>query len=167
MRLAADGVVFERAYSHAPQTLPAHAALLTGRLPFENGVRDEAGFVLADRERLLAEMLRDRGFATGAVVSSYALRKETGIGQGFSFFDDEMPQRFEHIGAGLWRDGEESELVAEQWLDNVDTSRVFLFLHIYEPHTARLPLERSPESSTCTTRRSRAPTRLWAAWCAI
>src|SRR4029079_13843478 len=37
--LAANGVVFERAYSHAPQTLPAHTALLTGRLPFETGVR--------------------------------------------------------------------------------------------------------------------------------
>src|SRR5258706_8596765 len=41
--LAADGVVFERAYSHAPQTLPAHAALLSGQLPFENGVRDDDG----------------------------------------------------------------------------------------------------------------------------
>ena len=29
--LAADGIVFEHAYSHVPQTLPAHAALLTGR----------------------------------------------------------------------------------------------------------------------------------------
>src|SRR5438067_13900193 len=41
--LAADGVVFERAYSHAPQTLPAHAALLSGRLPSENGVCDNIG----------------------------------------------------------------------------------------------------------------------------
>ena len=39
--LAANGVVFERAYSHAPQTLPAHTALLAGRLPFETGVRDD------------------------------------------------------------------------------------------------------------------------------
>ena len=50
--LAADGVVFERAYSHAPQTLPAHASLLSGRLPFETGVRDNAGFVVQGAERL-------------------------------------------------------------------------------------------------------------------
>ena len=31
--LASSGVVFERAFAHAPQTLPAHAALLSGRLP--------------------------------------------------------------------------------------------------------------------------------------
>src|SRR5262249_28893817 len=51
--LAADGVVFERAYSHAPQTLPAHAALLSGQLPFETGVRDNVGFTIRRGERLL------------------------------------------------------------------------------------------------------------------
>ena len=68
--LARDGVVFERAYSHAPQTLPAHASLLTGRLPPETGVRDNAGFAVKRDERLLAEMLADRGYATAGVVSS-------------------------------------------------------------------------------------------------
>src|SRR3954452_15490799 len=41
--LAADGTIFERAYSHSPETLPAHAALLSGRLPFETGVRGDRG----------------------------------------------------------------------------------------------------------------------------
>jgi arylsulfatase A-like enzyme len=136
--LAADGVVFERAYSHVPQTLPAHASLLTGRLPFENGVRDNAGFVVKDSERLVAEILRDRGYSTGGVVSSYTLRRETGIGQGFSFFDDNLTSAPESIGTGLWRSGEDAERVAERWLGRVGTSRVFLFLHVYEPHTARL-----------------------------
>src|SRR3954447_25838139 len=86
--LAADGAVFERAYSHAPQTLPAHAALLSGQLPFETGVRDNVGFIVKPGERLLPQMLRERGFTTGGVVSSYVLRKETGINQGFDFFDD-------------------------------------------------------------------------------
>src|SRR5260221_966111 len=54
--LATDGVVFERAYSHAPQTLPAHVSLLTGRLPFETGVRDNAGFLVPPSERLLPAM---------------------------------------------------------------------------------------------------------------
>ena len=35
-QLAADGVVFDRAYSHAPLTLPAHVAILSGRLPFDS-----------------------------------------------------------------------------------------------------------------------------------
>src|SRR5438093_9110994 len=65
--LAADGVVFERAYSHAPQTLPAHAAILSGLLPFETGVRDNIGFTVKAGERLLPKMLRDRGYATAGV----------------------------------------------------------------------------------------------------
>jgi hypothetical protein len=76
--LAADGVVFERAYAHSPSTLPSHAAMLTGRLPFETGVRDNVGFTLKTSERPLAQMLRDRGYATGGVVSAFALRKATG-----------------------------------------------------------------------------------------
>jgi hypothetical protein len=88
--LAADGVVFERAYAHAPQTLPSHAALLTGRLPFETGVRDDTD-ALKSGERLLPQMLRDRGYATAGIVSTSLLRADTGIAQGFASFDDDMP----------------------------------------------------------------------------
>jgi len=107
--LAADGTVFERAYSHAPQTLPAHAALLSGRLPFETGVRDNVGFSVKPDERLLPQMLRERGFTTGGVVSAYVLRKETGIGQGFDFFDGEMPPSSPELSIGqVQLDGGES-----------------------------------------------------------
>jgi len=141
--LAADGTVFERAYSHAPQTLPAHAALLSGRLPFETGVRDNVGFSVKPDERLLPQMLRERGFTTGGVVSAYVLRKETGIGQGFDFFDGEMPPSSPELSIGqVQRDGGESEQIAEHWLDSIGTSRAFLFLHLYEPHKPYTPPER-------------------------
>jgi tetratricopeptide (TPR) repeat protein/peptidoglycan hydrolase-like protein with peptidoglycan-binding domain len=84
--LAADAVVFERAYTHSAQMLPAHASMLSGQLPFEHGVRDDAGFVLDDNVRTLAELLRNRGFGTGAAVSSFLLRRDTGVGRGFSFY---------------------------------------------------------------------------------
>src|SRR5437867_2230934 len=83
--LARDGIVFERAYSHSPQTLPSHVSMLTGRLPFETGVRDDEAGLLKPGERMLAQMLRDRGYATGGIVSSGALRRATGFGQGFDF----------------------------------------------------------------------------------
>src|SRR4029077_2974239 len=84
--LAADGVVFERAYSHAPQTLPAHAALFSGQLPFETGVRDNVGFTIKSGERLLPQMLRDRGFTTGGGGSAHVPRQENGIRQGVALF---------------------------------------------------------------------------------
>ena len=144
--LAADGVVFERAYSHAPQTLPAHASLLSGRLPFETGVRDNIGFAIKPGERMLPQMLRDRGYSTAAVVSAFVLRKETGIGQGFDFFDGEMPQASLDTSIGqVQRDGGASEAIAEQWLASAGTTRAFLFLHLYEPHKPYAPPERFAE----------------------
>lgn len=142
-QLAADGVVFERAYSHIPQTLPAHAALLSGRLPFETGVRDDERTMVKSGERLLPQMLRERGYATAGIVSASLLRKETGIGQGFDFFDARMPPHSADVSmADMRRDGGESELAAEHWLDKVGTSRAFLFLHLFEPHKPYAPPER-------------------------
>ena len=144
--LARDGVVFERAYSHAPQTLPAHASILSGQLPFETGVRDNVGFTVKNGERLLPQMLRDRGFTTGGIVSAYVLRKETGISQGFDFFDGEMPPSSPELSIGqVQRDGGESEAIAERWLGSIGTSRAFLFLHLYEPHKPYTPPARFAE----------------------
>jgi choline-sulfatase len=144
--LAHDGVVFERAYSHSPQTLPAHASLLSGRLPFETGVRDNLGFVIKAGERLLPQMLRERGYTTGGIVSAYVLRKETGISQGFDFFDGEMPPMApDRLGGPVRRDGAESEAIAEHWLDSLGSSRAFLFLHLYEPHKPHTPPARFAE----------------------
>ena len=39
-------------------TLPSHTSILTGRNPFEHGVRDNAGYRLADDHVTLAEMAR-------------------------------------------------------------------------------------------------------------
>jgi arylsulfatase A-like enzyme/Tfp pilus assembly protein PilF len=148
--LAADGVVFERAYSHSPQTLPAHAALLSGRLPFENGVRDDEGVGVKAGERLLPQMLRDRGYATAAVVSTHLLRKETGISQGFEFFDPPSltgtRSSFGVAGAGRRsRDGGEAEKIAERWLASHASARAFLLLHLDEPHAPYTPPDRFSE----------------------
>src|SRR5262245_47750054 len=143
--LAADGVVFERAYSHAPQTLPAHVSLLSGRLPFEHGVRDNVGFAVKENERLLPQLLRERGYATAGVASAFVLRKDTGIGRGFDYFDAEMPPAALDAAIGqVQRDGLQSETLAEHWLGS-NTSRSFLFLHIYEPHKPYSPPERYAE----------------------
>ena len=135
--LASGSTVFERAYTHVPQTLPAHASMLTGRLPFETGVRDVAGYTLPATVRTIAEILRDRGYATGGIVSSYLLRRETGIERGFAFFDDELPKPdVAQPFVWLTRDAAASEDVAEHWLDSAGTSRLFLFLHLAGPDAA-------------------------------
>jgi tetratricopeptide (TPR) repeat protein len=129
--LSADAVVFERAYAHSPLTLPAHASILAGQLPFEHGVRDETGFTLKDEARSLPELLRNRGFETGAAVSSFLLRPESGVAQGFSFFDAETPQGAPTAPV-LVRDGLETADAAERWLRSRRGHRFMLFIQVDE-----------------------------------
>jgi arylsulfatase A-like enzyme len=128
--LASDSVVFERAYTHSPQSLPAHASLLTGRLPIDHGVRHDAGFALSPNASTLAELLRNRGFETGAAVSSFLLQSGTGIGQGFSYFDDEMPTGPSDELAATERDGSQTIDSAERWMATQDDQRFFLFVQV-------------------------------------
>ena len=68
-RLAADGVVFERAFAQAAVTPVSHASILTGLEPYHHGVRVMHGHAanrLADEQTTLAEMLEAAGYRTGA-----------------------------------------------------------------------------------------------------
>ncbi len=141
--LRADGVLFEQAWAHSPLTLPSHASILTGRLPFEHGVRDNLGFTLKPGEATLAEMLKSRGYSTGGFVSAYVLRAETGIGRGFDTYDARLPASSPEVAIGeVQRDGAETVAAAAAWLASQPSSKLFVFLHLYEPHTPYAPPER-------------------------
>ena len=135
--LRKDSILYENAYSHVPLTLPSHAALLTGLLPYENGVRDNIGFHLSPAHQSLASLLKSHGYATGAAVSTYLLRGETGISAGFDFYEDHLDEN------AVERPGTQTEEKLEGWMDSQSASGdpVLAFLHIYEPHTPYAPPE--------------------------
>src|ERR1019366_7474102 len=86
--LRADSILYERAYSHVPLTLPSHVSILTGMLPADSGIHDNIGYRLSESIPTLSELLKKNGYATGAAVSAFVLRRETGIARGFDFFED-------------------------------------------------------------------------------
>jgi arylsulfatase A-like enzyme/Tfp pilus assembly protein PilF len=139
-RLAANGIVFDDVYSHCPLTLPSHTSLLTGRLPLHHGVRDNIGYTVASDEKTLASRLKGAGYATGAAISAYVLRHQTGIDRGFDFFDDaiEMAGTGESL-SDTQRDGGLTVDALSTWIDGRAGDRVFAFLHLYEPHTPYAP----------------------------
>ena len=138
-RLAADGLLFENAYAHSPQTLPSHTSILSGQLPFEHGVRDNIGFTVRPGQRFLQHTLKYSGYTTGAFVSSYVLRQQTGFDQGFDHFDDELPAASPEEPLGnVQRRGEDTIAAAIRWIDT-QPGKFFLFAHIYEPHTPYAP----------------------------
>lgn len=145
-RLAGDGVLFENAYAHSPQTLPSHTSILSGDLPFEHGVRDNIGFSVKPGQRFLQHDLKAAGFVTGGFVSSYVLRAQTGFNQGFDTFDDELPPSSPEQPLGqVQRGGEQTMAAAVKWIDAQTTKRFFLFAHLYEPHTPYAPPARFAE----------------------
>ena len=116
--LAADSVVFDRAYSHTPQTLPAHTSILSGQLPVEHGVRDNIGFTVKSGQWFVQRALHDLGWPTGGFVSAYVLRRATGIDQGFDTFDSDLPAASPELSIGqVQRDGALTLAAAEKWLD--------------------------------------------------
>src|SRR4029453_3517704 len=132
--LARDSVVFDNAYAQAPLTLPSHATILTGLLPTQHGVRDNSGFRLPAEHPPTAAVLKARGYATGAAVSSFALRKDRGLAAGFDVYDDDFGT--ESIDE---RSGVETVKRLEAFADAHAAEPLLLFLHLYEPHTPYAP----------------------------
>ena len=133
--------MFERAFAHAPQTLPSHASMFTGQLPFEHRVRDNLGFVLDAGSPDVGDALsRRRHIATAGFASAYVLRPETGIAQGFGVYDATLPPAAgDQAPAEILRDGPATVAAATKWLESIADDRFFVFLHIYEPHAPYTP----------------------------
>lgn len=136
--LAADGIVFDRARSPAPITLPSHATVMTGLWPYRHGVRNNGTYRLEDDQLTLAEVLRERGYATGAVVGAFPVAAQFGLNQGFELYDDAFPGE-----SGASEDEAAQRRAAEvtdlglRWIEESRAGRsgpFLLWLHYFDPH---------------------------------
>ena len=141
-RFRRDAILFENAYSHVPLTLPSHASLLTGLTPPEHGVRDNIGYRLDTTAHVtLPQLLKARGYATGAAVSAYVLRHQAGLGPAFDFYQDAIETYGDLTLDRQERRGEETIALAQQWLAEQGERPFFLLLHLFEPHDPYEPPE--------------------------
>ena len=133
-RLAAEGVMFRQAMTVAPLTLPAHASLMTGLLPVTHGVRDNADGALDEQQMTLAEVLRTRGYATGAFVGSVVLQSDRGLAQGFDSYGDVRATDGGGLQPRRQRPGNEVVDEALEWLSQHANGAFFLWAHLYDAH---------------------------------
>jgi arylsulfatase A-like enzyme len=126
---AARGVLFENTASQAPWTAPSFATVFTSLYPSQHGSMDVHSKMRASVPTL-ATLLKQRGYATGAIINAPALKPEFGLSRDFDFYD--MTPLDGRIGDGTTRD-------ALEWIDSQRGSPFFMFVHYFDPHLPYAP----------------------------
>jgi arylsulfatase A-like enzyme len=126
--LAADGVLFRRAFSPSYWTRPSVGTYLTGLYPSEHGLlglesagrRDEAA--LSPAARTLAEDLQGAGYRTAMIAFQAQLSVRFGLNRGFETY--------------VTRGGPAHSLNQRflRWLDTASPGRFFAYLHYLDLH---------------------------------
>jgi len=138
-RLAAGGARFTFAHAHAVVTLTSHASILSGRYPYEHGIRDNTGYRFPKTLPTAATLLKTAGFATGAFVGGFPLDRRFGLGTGFEVYDDEL-----RAAPSASEPGERerpADAVVRSALDWIGRQhgKWFAWAHLYDPHVPYAP----------------------------
>ncbi|MFW6198649.1 MAG: sulfatase [Acidobacteriota bacterium] len=137
--LISRSVLFRRAFSQSATTKPAHSSMFTSLYPMQHGVLNN-GLVLDTEFNTLAEMMRDAGFHTAGFVST-DVPLEGNVNQGFDVWDADPLQKGEGERK-LYRPAEETVQLALDHVAELDPSeRLFLWVHLYDPHKPMQPPE--------------------------
>ena len=164
-RLSADGVSFDRCYSHDVWTRSSSASMLTGQAPSAHRTWSN-GAKLPDAIRTIPEAFRDAGYRTACLSPNGNLSPDTGLDRGFEHFHQftglSLPllvekagvlpvakwlARFRRHTGGPTRNGSEhcfgylQNEVAKRHVDAVADREgsLFLYLHHGDTHHAYVP----------------------------
>jgi choline-sulfatase len=136
--IAAEGTRFAAAWAHAPSTRYSMPAILTGRLPldvyYDTTVSGWPGLDL--RAETIAELVRGRGFATGAITNYWYFDRVRRMDQGFDSYDNENARLHQGADPAHTR-GSSSRQQTDKALAFVAANahrRFFLWVHYYDPH---------------------------------
>ena len=136
--LAAHGARFDFAHSHAVVTLVSHASILTGRYPYEHGIRDNTGYRLSPKQPTAATLLKSHGFATGAFIGGYPLDHQFGLGVGFDLYDDRFTNTTGPEANDRERPADAVVKSALGWIGQ-QQGKWFAWVHVYDPHAPYQP----------------------------
>ncbi len=155
-KLAKESVVFDNAYTPISLTAPAHTSLFTSSYPSEHQVLENGWKLQNWKQPLLAEVLKENGYQTGAILGSKILHRSINLNRGFDYYLD---QGFVVPGSGADEDAKGPEPaekkaadkskplnkrrardvvnLAEDWLNQLDSHQpFFIFLHFWDAHRA-------------------------------
>ena len=127
--IAADGAVFENAYTQQLWTLTSHLTMMTGLSPRAHG----AGHQQPARPGIqtLAQRLRSQGFSTGSFVGAGGyMDGRFGLGRGFeTYVTRDASSPLDNKRAFAWLRDQAAKARSDP------DHRFFLFLHYYDVHS--------------------------------
>jgi len=155
-QIADDGILFQKATTSAPWTLPSFASIMTGFPASVHTVRTVESRV-PDTLVTLAEVMKNNHYHTAAIGDNPYLSPNYNLSQGFLEYDF-FPKTGVSVGNSLgstivagWllpnvykTDASTSDLtqLTLQWLDRNRDHNFFLWLHYFDPH---MPYRPPPE----------------------
>jgi choline-sulfatase len=135
-RLAREGVLVEEAVAQVPQTRPSHASILTGRYPYEHGLRDNAAGPIAPGMPTLATVLKAAGYDTAAFIAAYPVSRSSGLDRGFDLYDDPFETA---VDGRTERRAQEVVDRALGWLGRPRGRPFLAWVHLFDPHAPYSP----------------------------
>jgi choline-sulfatase len=135
-RLAREGVLVEEAVAQVPQTRPSHASILTGRYPYEHGVRDNAAGPIAPGMPTLATVLKAAGYDTAGFIGAYPVSRSSGLDRGFDVYDDPFEKA---VDGRTERRAQEVVDRALGWLSHAHGRPFLAWVHLFDPHAPYIP----------------------------
>lgn len=145
---AKQGHVFLNAHSQAPSTLPSTWSYTLGLypLPPPRG-RMYLSLRIRRSDYTIADAFKNSGFATAGFSENPFITPDTGFGKGFDVFETfnavTPSSTWNKIDQG--RNPQATENLfrrAEEWIDSVDESPWFCYLHVLRPHSPYISPDR-------------------------
>lgn len=137
-RLASEGARFTFAHAHTVVTLPSHASILSGRYPYEHGIRDNTGYRFNPAQPTAATLLKAGGFATGAFIGGFPLDRRFGLAVGFDTYDDRLEASSATDAGERERRADAVVAAAGGWIEK-QPGKWLAWVHLYDPHAAYAP----------------------------
>jgi arylsulfatase A-like enzyme len=128
-RLAAEGTLFEHAYTPQVWTMTAHPSMMTGLYPLAHGASQTRR--VSPAAIPLPEVLERHGFATAAFMGTASYSgPDCGLGRGFDVFSTgTIHAESDNLKTFAWLE-QQARLRAEQ-----PEHRFFLLAHYYDVHS--------------------------------
>lgn len=148
-RIGKQGAILANAYAPMPTTAPSHISLFSSLVPRSHRVLKN-GWKIHGKIPWLPEVLKEKGYCTAAIVSSFALDSTFGFNRGFHHYDDDFERSGSSIAhCALWegmrldqpfdRIAKHTTHSAIQWLSERGEEPFFLWVHYFDPHFPYAP----------------------------